>query len=96
MRVRTEANMATIMRPSATLNSSSRFLSTARSDSEWPGLSALVLSIVKARTPFLPIRSRFAASKAFPSSSYSILKSPKFAMLPTGVLRSTPVDSGMV
>ena len=40
MRVRSDANVATMMRPSACLNISSRFLSTVFSETEWPGFSA--------------------------------------------------------
>ena len=97
MREISEAKVATMMRPLASRNTSSKAASTTRSEGVKPGRSALVESESSASTPRPPSSASLAMSVGFPSTGvWSNLKSPEWTIRPTGVSMASPTPSGML
>ncbi len=67
-----------------------------RSEMEKPSRWELVLSMKIEWIFMAPSRSKISRFVGLPSCPISRRKSPKFTILPEGVSRSTPIESGIV
>ena len=91
------ANAVTTSFPRVLANSSSNAATTSNSDPVNPGRSMFVLSASSARTPRAPSSANRWKSKCSPSSGvWSILKSPVWMTVPTGVVTASATAPGML
>ena len=92
-----EANIPTITRPGASSISFSRLTWMLDSEMECPGSSAPVLSVIKSKSPSLPIFLSLSISAGLSIIGLrSNLKSDVAIMDPAGVLISRAISSGML
>src|SRR6266566_2233517 len=92
-----EAKVEMMIRPGHCPNSSWKASPMVRSEGVKPSRSALVLSDISSITPWFPKCERRAMSVGLPSTGvWSILKSPEWITMPTGVWIASAVVSGIL